>query len=67
MHGTNYDKFTPLNKLKYPLQDEYRTLYAQNWEKQLEKIDIENNPKTFWTSVRKVLGTGNKVKAAYIN
>ena len=66
MHGTNYDKFTRLNTLRYQLQDKYRTLYAQNWEEQIEKIDVENNPKTFWTSVKKLLGTGNKVKATYI-
>ena len=48
------------------LQIEYRQLYCKNWDRQIEKLDVEQNPKTFWTSVKKLQGTGDKIKASYI-
>ena len=65
-YGPSYDKYQRLITLRQELQTEYRRLYAENWDRLIQKLDVEHNPKTFWTSIKKLQGTGDKIKATYI-
>lgn len=57
----NIRHFTPSDRL----QEEYRKLYTDNWNRQIEKLGVEKDTKSFWTSIKKLQGTGVKVKATY--
>ena len=32
----------------------------------MQKLDVEHNSKTFWTSIKKLQGTGDQIKETYI-
>jgi hypothetical protein len=65
-NGTSFDKHHRLNHLRYQIQTELRELAIDNWNQLIDKLDAETNPKTFWTSIKKLQGNETKTKAQYL-
>ena len=55
-HGTNYGTQNRLNHLRQEIQTLLRHLYGQAWDNIISRIDIETNPKKFWTDIKKTTG-----------
>ena len=64
--GSSLEKYQRLVTSTQELQAEYRRLYAESCNRLIQKLDVENNSKIFWTSIKKLQRTGEKIKATYI-
>ena len=65
-HGTSYDRQIILNQLRQDIQTIHRRLYGQAWDNIIRRMDIERDPKIFWTNIKKLQGNENKSRAPYI-
>ena len=65
-HGTSYDTHARLNQLRQEMQNLHKQLYIQDWDNKISRMDIETDPKRFWTNIKKLQGNDNKTSATYI-
>ena len=61
-YGTNYYNQSRLNQLTQDIQTVHRRLYGQAWDNIISRMDIETDPKKFWTNIKKLQGNENKKK-----
>jgi hypothetical protein len=65
-HGTDYDKYRRLIELRRELQTTYKELQTESWNELIDRLDIELDSKTFWTSIKKLQGNESKLKASHL-
>ena len=65
-NGPSLDRFRQLIQLRRRLSTEYRTQANDNWNKIINNINIQPNPKLFWRSIKRMCGRNNKQELPYI-
>jgi hypothetical protein len=55
-----------LISLRQQLQHIYKQQHANNWDTLIQALDIQEDPKIFWTSIRKMLGSNTKQTTPYL-
>ena len=62
VYGTNADTTRRLRELQERLKEESKRLYNEHWDTLIGKIqDVINDPKEFWSKIRRLLGSGETV------
>ena len=64
--GPTLDRYRTLNRLRHQLATEYRQQYSTNWNNIIKDIDIQNNPRLFWKSIKRMTGKNTKQETPYL-
>lgn len=64
--GPSPELYHRLNNVRNRLNTEYRRLSNLNWDNLLSKINLEKDPKIFWSSIKKLSGNTNKQTAPHL-
>ena len=64
--GPSRLKLRQLTALRHRLTNEYRHQYSITWNKIIDNINIQANPRLFWRSIRRMTGTNDKQKTPYL-
>ena len=55
-YGTNPDRHRFLLTLRRNIKDEYNRLYTKAWDRIIDKIDTDYDPKVFFNSIKRMTG-----------
>ena len=64
-NGPALETIRLINDLKRRLRDEYKTLQRNTWDQLITNLDIDENPTSFWKTIRRLNGNF-KQKIPYI-
>lgn len=62
LNGPSLDKYRRLIGLRHRINNLYNLQYSDNWNQIINNLQIQQNPKHFWTTVRRL--SGNTRQAA---
>ena len=65
-YGPNHNLHSRMLLLQYQLQKSYKEISESEWNNIIHKLAEDNNPKTFWHSMKKLQGNHTKTHANYI-
>ena len=63
--GPSLHMYNRIKTLRQQLKQQYKTLNDQTWNTLIQKINTEQDPKKFWTSIKKMQGN-SKQKVPYL-
>ena len=66
-NGPSIQKQHNLIHIRTQLQTEYRRLFIESWDRQIQKLNETNDSKQFWTAIKKLQGNSNKTNLKYIH
>jgi len=65
-HGPSHEHYRLLNYYKQQLREQYKLEHNKAWDTLIRNINTEDDPKQFWTSIKKLTGNQQKQTAPYI-
>ena len=64
-YGPTPARYQTLLRIRHSIRQHYTTLHSQAWDKLIRNLQLEEDPKSFWRQVSRLLGS-NKQTAPYI-
>ena len=64
-YGPTPARYQTLLRIRHDIKQHYTTLHSQAWDRLIRNLQLEEDPKSFWRQVSRLLGS-NKQTAPYI-
>lgn len=65
-NGPTRDKYRLVRQLRYQLSTIYKHQYHQNWNNIINNLNTEQDPKIFWSTIKRMTGSNEKQLTPYI-